>query len=83
MKSEPVKEALKPVNLTDFGKLTRITGRAFVAGSLPVKIAHKMADAAKDLFSKYNVPVDIQVNIDIFVNFGLIRFNWFYLNKRL
>lgn len=63
MKSEPVKEALKSVNFTDFGNLTRISGRAFVAGSLSVKIAHKMADAAKELFVKYNVPIDIQVNL--------------------
>ncbi len=62
LKSEPIKEPLKAVNLTDFGKLVRITGRAFVAGSLSVKIAHRMADAAKELFSGYNVPIDIQVN---------------------
>ncbi len=35
----PVRE-LSCVNLTDFGKLAQIHGKAFVAGSLPIKVSH-------------------------------------------
>lgn len=29
---------LQPINLTDFGKITCIRGRSFVAGVLPIKV---------------------------------------------
>ncbi len=35
--TEPVK-FIRPVNITEVGHLTRITGRAFTAGVLPVKV---------------------------------------------
>ncbi|XP_030310800.1 RNA 3'-terminal phosphate cyclase isoform X3 [Calypte anna] len=41
----PVKE-LSPINLTDRGTVTKIYGRAFVAGALPIKLAKDMSAAA-------------------------------------
>lgn len=41
---KPVKQ-LQPVDLTKFGTLLRITGRAFVAGSLPFKVHKSMYSA--------------------------------------
>ncbi|XP_044288504.1 RNA 3'-terminal phosphate cyclase [Varanus komodoensis] len=41
----PVKQ-LSPIDLTDRGTVTKIHGRAFVAGTLPVKLANDMAAAA-------------------------------------
>ena len=61
LKSKPLASTLNPINITEFGTLTRIYGRAFVAGALPIKIAHMMADRVKSLFSSYKVPVEMQV----------------------
>ncbi|NXP44061.1 RTCA cyclase, partial [Heliornis fulica] len=41
----PVKE-LSPINLTERGTVTKIYGRAFVAGALPIKLAKDMSAAA-------------------------------------
>ncbi|CAK6981286.1 RNA 3'-terminal phosphate cyclase [Scomber scombrus] len=41
----PVKE-LQPVNMTERGNITKIYGRAFVAGVLPFKLAKDMSSAA-------------------------------------
>ncbi|NWR07568.1 RTCA cyclase, partial [Paradoxornis webbianus] len=41
----PVKE-LSPINLTERGTVTKIYGRAFVAGALPIKLAKDMSSAA-------------------------------------
>ncbi|KAK2491155.1 hypothetical protein MC885_017601 [Smutsia gigantea] len=41
----PVKQ-LNPINITDRGSVTKIYGRAFVAGVLPFKVAKDMAAAA-------------------------------------
>lgn len=41
----PVKQ-LAPVTLTERGSVTKISGRAFVAGALPLKVAKEMAAAA-------------------------------------
>lgn len=46
LKVSPVKQ-LCPINLTDKGTITKIYGRAFVAGVLPFKLAKEMADAAE------------------------------------
>lgn len=40
---------LAPLDLTSRGELTRVTGRAFVAGTLPIRIAHTMAEEANRL----------------------------------
>ncbi len=39
--TEPVK-FIRPVNITEVGHLTRITGRAFTAGVLPVKVTFRI-----------------------------------------
>ncbi|XP_006977885.1 RNA 3'-terminal phosphate cyclase isoform X1 [Peromyscus maniculatus bairdii] len=45
VRMSPVKQ-LDPINLTDRGSVTKIYGRAFVAGVLPLKVAKDMAAAA-------------------------------------
>ncbi|KAB0399685.1 hypothetical protein E2I00_019878 [Balaenoptera physalus] len=45
IRMSPVKQ-LNPINLTDRGSVTKIYGRAFVAGVLPFKVAKDMAAAA-------------------------------------
>lgn len=45
VRMSPVKR-LDPINLTDRGSVTKIYGRAFVAGVLPLKVAKDMAAAA-------------------------------------
>ncbi|XP_032950038.1 RNA 3'-terminal phosphate cyclase isoform X2 [Rhinolophus ferrumequinum] len=56
----PVKQ-LNPINLTDCGSVTKIHGRAFVAGVLPFKVAKEMAAAAVRCIRKeYR---DLYVNI--------------------
>ncbi|CAF0847310.1 unnamed protein product [Brachionus calyciflorus] len=62
LKSKPIKE-LNPIDLTDFGEIKRIYGRAYVAGILPIKIAVRMADTATSLLKNNlpKIPIDIQV----------------------
>ncbi|XP_077981104.1 RNA 3'-terminal phosphate cyclase-like [Glandiceps talaboti] len=57
----PTKQ-IQPIKLTDFGRVTRIFGRAFVAGVLPIKIAHQMASVASTILKKQYR--DVPVNID-------------------
>ncbi|XP_058122070.1 RNA 3'-terminal phosphate cyclase [Anopheles ziemanni] len=45
-------QALRPINLTECGTINRFFGWSFVAGVLPVKIAHEMASGAKSILSK-------------------------------
>ncbi|KAI8419736.1 hypothetical protein MSG28_008418 [Choristoneura fumiferana] len=47
---EPVKK-LSGVTLTDPGSIVRIQGSSFVAGVLPINMAHKMAEGAKRALS--------------------------------
>ncbi|XP_064476557.1 RNA 3'-terminal phosphate cyclase-like [Ornithodoros turicata] len=42
-------QSLNPIELMDPGKVTKIVGRSFVAGSLPIKVAHIMADCAASI----------------------------------
>ncbi|CAH0549753.1 unnamed protein product [Brassicogethes aeneus] len=42
-------DKLKSVDLTNFGEVCAIYGWSFVAGSLPIKLAHLMADSASDV----------------------------------
>jgi RNA 3'-terminal phosphate cyclase (ATP) len=53
---------LKPMVLEEFGQLTRIHGRAFVAGTLPLKIAERMASTARDALKRAfpDTPVEIE-----------------------
>ena len=58
----PIKE-LKPINLTDFGSLKRIYVRSFVAGYLPIEIAHRMAQTVNQELKKQFKTVPIEVDI--------------------
>lgn len=53
---KPVK-SLKPIDLVEFGRIHKISGWSYVAGVLPIKIAHEMASAAKMALG----PVEIEV----------------------
>ncbi|XP_073227285.1 RNA 3'-terminal phosphate cyclase-like [Porites lutea] len=58
---KPVKQ-LRPLQLLERGSLTRITGRAFVAGRLPLRIAQTMArEADRVLRKKYPDLSDINI----------------------
>ena len=62
VKTHPLKH-LNPIDLTDFGRLTRFYGRAFVAGFLSLKIAQTMANTATQKLNELykGIPIDIQV----------------------
>ncbi|XP_076043599.1 RNA 3'-terminal phosphate cyclase [Oratosquilla oratoria] len=58
-------DGLKPVVMTDPGHITSIRGQAFVAGALPMKVAHAMADAASlSLRQQLNLPDDVPIRIN-------------------
>ncbi|CAG2183110.1 unnamed protein product, partial [Oppiella nova] len=48
--------------MTEFGELTKISGYSFVAGVLPIKMSHSMADSAINLLREAfpGVPIDIK-----------------------
>ena len=50
--AEPVR-FIRPINITDAGHLTRITGRAFTAGVLPVKV-HIPPNSPHKYFKQYD-----------------------------
>lgn len=54
--------SLRSVELLDRGNVVQVTGRAFVAGTLPVRLAHVMADTARDIIRQKhkNIPVKIE-----------------------
>lgn len=58
----PVNGFLKPVWIMEPGQVVEITGRSYVAGVLPMKMAHGMADAAIRLL-RQNFP-GVPVKID-------------------
>lgn len=60
VKVNPVKE-LSPINMTERGNITKIYGRAFVAGVLPFKLAKDMSTAATRTIRKEIK--DLYVNI--------------------
>lgn len=60
---KPTLKPLKPVDITDFGELVSVQGIAYVAGALPIKVAHKMADAAVDLLHR-SLPQNVYVRIN-------------------
>lgn len=50
---------LNPINLTDRGEIAKIYGWSFVAGSLPDRLSHQMADSAINVLKGYsNVNVE-------------------------
>ncbi|CAM6031454.1 unnamed protein product, partial [Sphagnum compactum] len=52
---------LKPVELVNFGKVTKLFGWSYVAGTLPIKLAHDMSDGAKRKLENFPGSVDIEV----------------------
>ncbi|CAN7998708.1 unnamed protein product, partial [Ixodes hexagonus] len=57
---EPV-AALKPVELVEPGKVVKVTGRSFVAGVLPPKVAHAMADSAAGILREQLPSVGVSI----------------------
>uniref|UniRef100_A0A131Z513 RNA 3'-terminal phosphate cyclase n=1 Tax=Rhipicephalus appendiculatus TaxID=34631 RepID=A0A131Z513_RHIAP len=55
--------SLQPLVLTDPGRVTRVTGRSFVAGQLPLKVAHVMADRAVDILRE-QLPSSTPVSVE-------------------
>lgn len=49
----PVNE-IKPINMTDRGNITKIYGWSFVAGTLPERLSHQMADVALNCLKGYS-----------------------------
>ncbi|KAK8397539.1 hypothetical protein O3P69_004357 [Scylla paramamosain] len=60
---KPVMKALKAADITDFGEVVSVHGIAYVAGVLPIKVAHKMANAAVDLLHQ-RLPQNIDIRIN-------------------
>ncbi|RWS30739.1 RNA 3'-terminal phosphate cyclase-like protein [Leptotrombidium deliense] len=59
-KVNPIDGFIKPIVLLDAGHVTAIKGYSYVAGVLPIKLAHEIADSAvKHLKSAFNVPIKI------------------------
>lgn len=55
--------SLKPLVLTDPGYLAKVTGRSFVAGVLPIKVAHVMADSAVNILRE-QLPTSVSVSVE-------------------
>ncbi|XP_054931569.1 uncharacterized protein Rtca isoform X4 [Dermacentor andersoni] len=55
--------SLKPVVLTEPGYVARVTGRSFVAGVLPIKVAHMMADSAVNILRE-QLPSSVAVSVE-------------------
>ncbi|CAL1276922.1 unnamed protein product [Larinioides sclopetarius] len=61
-KIEPCHSTLQPIEILEPGNVVGIDGRSFVAGVLPIKVAHGMADAAcrslRSTFRNININVE-------------------------
>ncbi|CAB3257932.1 unnamed protein product [Arctia plantaginis] len=57
---EPVQK-FQAVKLIERGKLVKVYGWSFVAGTLPIKLAHEMADGVKEIISPVHESIDIQI----------------------
>ncbi|XP_049543017.1 RNA 3'-terminal phosphate cyclase [Anopheles darlingi] len=54
--------SLRPVQLTDAGRVQSFFGWSYVAGSLPIKIAHEMSSGARSILQQIGPgKIDIQV----------------------
>ncbi|CAF0854679.1 unnamed protein product [Adineta ricciae] len=57
-------DQLVAADLTDFGQIKRFFGRAFVSGTLPKRIAHEMAEVAKNLIHKqYSNEIAVEIEV--------------------
>uniref|UniRef100_A0A182XCP7 RNA 3'-terminal phosphate cyclase n=1 Tax=Anopheles quadriannulatus TaxID=34691 RepID=A0A182XCP7_ANOQN len=55
-------QSLRPVTMVDVGSVTRFFGWSYVAGVLPLKIAHEMSSGAKSILNQIaNSRADIEV----------------------
>ncbi|XP_042211371.1 RNA 3'-terminal phosphate cyclase-like [Homarus americanus] len=63
LKVKPSVEGLYAADFTDFGELVYVYGTAYVSGVLPIKVAHKMADAAQQLLLE-KLPKNVEIYID-------------------
>lgn len=60
---KPLVDGLYAADFTDFGELISVYGRAYVSGTIPVKVAHKMADAAEQVL-RQKLPRNVEIYID-------------------
>ncbi|KRT82383.1 hypothetical protein AMK59_4894 [Oryctes borbonicus] len=51
---------LRPVQMLEQGQVTRLYGWSFVAGAVPLGIAHGMADAAESDLKRYGINVNVE-----------------------
>ncbi|XP_063962676.1 RNA 3'-terminal phosphate cyclase-like [Lytechinus pictus] len=59
--ARPVRD-LSPITLTEVGSVTRVTGRAFVAGTLPRKLSQIMSNTASSIIKKAYPGVDVRID---------------------
>lgn len=62
IKVNPAANYIEPLELLNPGEVVEIKGKSFVAGVLPVKMAHSMADAASQLLRKSFPGVTLKVD---------------------
>lgn len=60
---KPSNEGLWAADFTDFGEVASVYGKSYVAGTLPVKVAHKMADSAEQILME-ELPRGVPINIE-------------------
>ncbi|XP_063607597.1 RNA 3'-terminal phosphate cyclase-like [Penaeus indicus] len=60
---KPARQGLIAADFTDFGEVISVYGKAYVAGVLPIRVAHKMADAAENLLYQ-NLPQGVKIRVD-------------------
>lgn len=58
MKCSPIKY-LQPIDLTEFGALTKIYGRAFVAGVIPMRVGVSLSTFHGFVFENIYLPVGL------------------------
>ncbi|XP_076326599.1 RNA 3'-terminal phosphate cyclase-like [Tachypleus tridentatus] len=62
VKTSPVMSFLQPVDITTAGQVTRFSGRSFVAGVIPIKVAHAMADSASRIIRQVYPGVPFKID---------------------
>lgn len=60
--TSPVMPFLRPVDITTAGQVTRFSGRSFVAGVIPIKVAHAMADSASRILRQVYPGVPFKID---------------------
>ncbi|XP_013790831.1 RNA 3'-terminal phosphate cyclase-like isoform X1 [Limulus polyphemus] len=62
VKTSPVASFLQPVDIVTAGQVTHFSGRSFVAGVLPIKVAHAMADSASRVLRQAYPGVPLKID---------------------